>query len=57
MKTNWEHQKEAIVTDQKFRAEDERLREMDKRHLKESEENESPIPEKNGKRRTKPSRS
>lgn len=53
MKTNWEHQKEAIVTDQKVRAEDEHLREVDKRHLKESEENEGPIPEKKGKGRTK----
>ena len=52
MKTNWEHQKEAIVTDQKVRAEDEHLREVDKRHLKESEENEGPIPEKKGKGRT-----
>ena len=38
MKSNWEHQKKAIVTDQKFRAEDEHLREIDKRHLKQSEE-------------------
>jgi len=43
MKTNWEHQKEALATDQKLAAEDEHLREMDKRHLKESEENRAPI--------------
>jgi hypothetical protein len=46
MKTNWEHQKEAITTDQKFRVEDEHLREVDKRHLKESEENPELIPRK-----------
>lgn len=43
MKTNWEHQKEALATDQKLAAEDEHLREIDKRHLKESEENKAPI--------------
>jgi hypothetical protein len=46
MKTNWEHQKKAITTDQKLRAEDEHLREIDKRHLKESEENPERIPRK-----------
>lgn len=43
MKTNWEHQKEALATDQKLAAEDEHLREIDKRHLKESEENKTRI--------------
>ena len=38
MKTNWQHQKDAITTDQKFRDPDEHLHEIDKRHLKESEE-------------------
>jgi hypothetical protein len=38
MDTNSKHQKDAITTDQKFRNEDEHLREIDKRHLKQSEE-------------------
>ena len=46
MKTNWEHQKKAIATDQKLLAEDEHLREIDKRHLKQSEENPERIPRK-----------
>jgi hypothetical protein len=45
MKTNWEHQKDAITTDQKNRIEDDRLREIDKRHLKESEEEPNVIPQ------------
>ena len=45
MKTNWEHQKEAITTDQKNRAVDEHLLEIDKRHLKESEEEPNRIPQ------------
>jgi hypothetical protein len=49
MKTNWEHQKEAITTDQKNRAEDEHLRELDKRHLKESEEDPNIIPQRSKK--------
>jgi hypothetical protein len=54
MKTNWEHQKEAITTDQKNRVEDEHLREIDKRHLKESEEEPNVIPQsKKGSGRTK----
>ena len=54
MKTNWEHQKEALTTDQKLAAEDEHLREIDKRHLKESEENKAPIgQQKNGKSSSK----
>ncbi|HEY1951630.1 MAG TPA: hypothetical protein VGG76_02395 [Gemmatimonadaceae bacterium] len=39
MKSNGQHQKDAITTDQKFRTDDEHLREIDKRHLKESEKN------------------
>jgi hypothetical protein len=50
MKTNWEHQKEAITTDQKNRTEDEHLRELDKRHLKESEEEPNVIPQRSKKR-------
>jgi serine/threonine protein phosphatase PrpC len=38
MDTNSKHQNDAITTDQKFRNEDEHLREIDKRHLKQSEE-------------------
>jgi hypothetical protein len=49
MKTNWEHQKEALTTDQKNRAEDEHLLETDKRHLKESEENPNQIPQRSKK--------
>lgn len=51
MKTNWEHQKKAITTDQKFRTDDEHIHELDKRHLKESEEDPELIP----KRGKKPS--
>jgi hypothetical protein len=50
METNWHHQKKAITTDQKFRTDDEHLHELDKRRLKESEENEPgliPKPAKN----------
>jgi hypothetical protein len=50
MKTNWEHQKEAITTDQKNRVDDEHLREVDKRHLKESEEEPNVIPKRSGKK-------
>jgi hypothetical protein len=38
MKTNWEHQKKAITTDQKYRTDDEKIHEIDKRLVKESEE-------------------
>jgi hypothetical protein len=44
MDTNWEHQKKAITTDQKNRADDEHLHEVDKRHLKESEKDPGFIP-------------
>jgi hypothetical protein len=49
MKTNWEHQKKAIVTDQKFRTDDEHLHELDKRHLKENEKDPQLIPKQGGK--------
>ncbi|MDP9202494.1 MAG: hypothetical protein M3P26_11270 [Gemmatimonadota bacterium] len=38
MDSNWAHQRKPITTDQKFRTDDEHIREMDKRRLKESEE-------------------
>ena len=37
MKTNWQHQKDAITTDQKNRVDDENLREVDKRRVKATE--------------------
>jgi hypothetical protein len=46
MKTNWEHQKKAITTDQKFRTDDEHIHEQEKRHLKESEGDTELIPQK-----------
>ena len=42
MKTNWEHQKEAITTDQKNRVDDENIHELDKQRVKESEKQASP---------------
>ncbi|HVS60047.1 MAG TPA: hypothetical protein VHE82_05070 [Gemmatimonadaceae bacterium] len=44
MKTNWQHQKDAITADQKNRTDDEHLHELDKRHLKESAEDPGPVP-------------
>lgn len=44
MKTNAQHQKDAITTDQKTRVDDEHLHEVDKRRVKESEKAASPIP-------------
>jgi hypothetical protein len=44
MDSNWEHQKKAVATDQKTRADDEHLRELDKMHLKESEKDGALIP-------------
>jgi len=46
MKSNSQHQKDAITTDQKFRVDDEHIHEADKRHLKESEEHPNLIPTK-----------
>ena len=51
MKSNSQHQKDAITTDQKFRDDDEHLHEIDKRHLKESEQNQELIPTKASKRK------
>jgi hypothetical protein len=42
MKTNWQHQKDAITTDQKNRVDDEHIHELDKQHLKKSEKEASP---------------
>ena len=42
MKTNWQHQKDAITTDQKNRVDDEQIHELDKRRLKESEKKAEP---------------
>lgn len=44
MDSNWEHQKKAITTDQKFRTDDEHIHELDKRHLKESEKDPTLMP-------------
>lgn len=41
MKTNWQHQKDAITTDQKNRVDDEHIHEMDKRRVKETETEEA----------------
>ena len=49
MKTNWEHQKKAITTDQKYRTDDERIHEQDKQRLKESEEPDPELIPKQGK--------
>lgn len=48
MKTNWEHQKKAITTDQKFRTDDEHLHELDKRHLQKSKQDPGFIPKPGG---------
>lgn len=42
MKTNSQHQKEAITTDQKNRVDDEHIHELDKQHLKQSEKQATP---------------
>ena len=44
MKTNWQHQKQAITTDQKNRVDDENIHEVDKQRVKETEKQASPIP-------------
>ena len=51
MKTNWEHQKEAITTDQKNRVDDEGIHRLDKRRVKESEKQASPKPPRQKKER------
>jgi hypothetical protein len=55
MKSNFQHQKEALTTDQKFRVDDEHIHEEDKRHLKESEEEPNLIPTKGEKTKAEPS--
>jgi hypothetical protein len=45
MKANGKFQKDAMTTDQKFRNEDEHLREQNKLHLKESAKDPGPIPQ------------
>ena len=50
MKTNWEHQKEAITTDQKNRVDDEHVHEQDKQRVKQTEKQASAIPEEGRKR-------
>lgn len=42
MKSNGQHQKDAITTDQKNRVDDEHIHELDKQRLKESEKQASP---------------
>ncbi|MGH7603602.1 MAG: hypothetical protein ACRENK_06345 [Gemmatimonadaceae bacterium] len=54
MKTNWQHEKDAIATDQKNRTVDEHIREQDKRHLKQSEEDPNLIPKKGKKSPRRP---
>jgi hypothetical protein len=55
MKTNWQHQKDAITTDQKLRDDDEHTHELDKRHLKKSREDAESIPGRTNGRNTKDS--
>lgn len=50
MKTNGEHQKEAITTDQKNRVDDEHIHELDKQRLKQTEKQASAIPPQEKKR-------
>jgi len=50
MKTNWQHQKDAITADQKNRVDDEHLHELDKQRVKESEKQASPAVEQPKKR-------
>lgn len=50
METNWHHQKKAIATDQKYRTDDEHIHELDKKDLKESEEQDPELIPKSGKR-------
>jgi hypothetical protein len=44
VKTNWQHQKDAITTDQKNRTDDEHIHEADKRHLKADNQNPDSTP-------------
>ena len=52
MKTNWQHQKDAITTDQKNLTDDEHLHELDKRRVKETEKEASPVPTERKKNRS-----
>jgi hypothetical protein len=45
MKTNWQHQKDAITTDQKNRTDDEHIHEEDKRHLRVGSEDPDDLPQ------------
>ena len=49
MDTNWKHQKDATTTEQENRSDDQRMHEADKRHLKESAKDATPIPKKTSK--------
>jgi hypothetical protein len=44
MKTNWQHQKDAITTDQKNLTDDQHIHEEDKQHFKASEKEKKTIP-------------
>lgn len=41
MKSNWQHQKDAVNTDKKFRVDDEHIEEEEKQELKASDQTES----------------
>jgi hypothetical protein len=45
MKTNWQHQKDAITTDQKNLTDDQRIHEQDKQHFKASEKEKKLVPD------------
>jgi hypothetical protein len=47
MKTNWQHQKDAITTDQKNLTDDQHIHEQDKQHFKASEKEKKTIPSQN----------
>jgi hypothetical protein len=44
MKTNWQHQKDAITTDQKNLTDDQHIHEQDKQHFKASEKEKNLVP-------------
>ena len=44
MKTNWQHQKDAITTDQKNLTDDQHIHEEDKEHFQASEKDKKMIP-------------
>ena len=45
MKSNWQHQKDAVTTDKKNLTDDEHIHEQDKQHFKASEKEKNAIPE------------